>query len=209
MIYVQAGLYAEGPSDYDFFIPLLERLLADLLAHHYPGQYILPEPQRLYAEDVGGRLEARIASAIQRNHETYQLFVIHADADGDATRARSERVDPGVRRGLAGLKIPAEVVACVPVHMTEAWLLADAAVFQELMGGATPPDGWPGDPERERQPKQLLQQMLNERRPGRRIKVHHHFGSNISLGALRRLSAFRAFEDDLVAALRRIAGHVK
>jgi hypothetical protein len=29
MIYIRAGLYAEGPTDYDFLLPLLDRLLGD------------------------------------------------------------------------------------------------------------------------------------------------------------------------------------
>ena len=206
-IYVQVGLYAEGPTDYDFLIPLLERLLDDLLAREYPGQSTqLPVPLALDAgSEAGPRRDVRIADVIQRFHDTCQLFVIHADADGDAARARSERVEPGVRRGLSSLRGTAATAACVPVHMTEAWMLADAVVFHRLLGGA-PPTELPDDAERVRQPKQKLQQLLAERRRGRPINVYDFFGNNVSLDALRRLAAFRAFEDELVLALREITG---
>lgn len=206
-IYVQAGLYAEGPSDYAFLIPLLERVLDDLLAREYPGRStVLPTPLGLdVAENSKQPRDAQIAAVIQRFHDTCQLFVIHADADGDAIRARKERVEPGARRGLSGLPHAAAAAACVPVHMTEAWMLADAAVFHQLLRTALPTEP-PDDPERVRWPKQTLQQLLSARRHGRQLNVYEFFGNNINLAALRRLEAFRAFEDELVLAVREIAG---
>jgi hypothetical protein len=200
MIYVQAGLYAEGKTDYDFLIPLLERLLDDLLAQHYPGQSTaLPSPLPLGAEEEpGARREARIAEVIQRSHETCQLFVIHADADGDALRARNERIEPGVRRGLEGLANVA-AAACIPIQMIEAWMLVDDGVLRRLGGDASE---LPPDPERVREPKQILEQILDAKRRGRRPNIYQFVGENVALPALRRLPGFRAFEDELVVALR-------
>ena len=200
MIYVQAGLYAEGKTDYDFLIPLLERLLDDLLAQHYPGQSTaLPPLLPLGAEEESGtRREARIAEVIRQSHETCQLFVIHADADGDAARARSERIEPGVRRGLTGLANVA-AAACIPIQMIEAWMLVDDEVLRRL-GGEAPE--LPPDPERVRDPKQTLAEILDAKRRGRRPNVYQFVGENVRLPALRRLPGFRAFEDELIAALR-------
>lgn len=39
MIYLRAGLYAEGPTDYHFLRPLLDRLLNDLAAPLFAGNY--------------------------------------------------------------------------------------------------------------------------------------------------------------------------
>lgn len=202
MIYVQVGLYAEGRTDYDFLIPLLERLLDDLLAQHYPGQSTtLPSPLPLGAEEEpGARREARIAEVIQRSHEICQLFVIHADADGDAVRARQERIEPGVRRGLEGLANVA-VAACIPIQMIEAWMLVDDEVLRRI-GGDT--SEMPADPERVREPKQILDKVLDAKRRGRRPNVYQFVGENVRLPALRTLAGFRAFENELVVALRAI-----
>ena len=201
MIYLQVGLYAEGKNDYDFLLPLLERLLDDLRAQYYPGQSTeLPSPLPLGSdEEPGTRREARIAEVIQRSHETCQLFVIHADADGDAIRARNERVEPGVRRGLAGLANVA-AAACIPIHMIEAWMLVDDAVLRRLGGDA--PE-LPLDPERVRDPKQVLDRILDAIRR-RRPDVYQFVGANVRLSALRRLPGFRVFEDELVVALQAI-----
>lgn len=202
MIYVQAGLYAEGRSDYNFLIPLLERLLDELLARHYPGRSTeLPTPLALGAgEDTGPRREDRVADVIRHNHETCQLFVIHADADGDAGRARSERFEPGARKGLAGLANVA-AAACIPIQMIEAWMLIDREVIARL---AVDPDALPADPERERDPKRVLNDVLDSRGRGRRPNVYQFVGENVRLAELRRLAGFRAFEAELVAALREI-----
>lgn len=37
MIYLRAGLYAEGPTDYDFLLPLINRLLREIAAQTFPG----------------------------------------------------------------------------------------------------------------------------------------------------------------------------
>jgi len=39
VIYLRAGLYAEGPSDYQFLRPLLDRLLNELAAPLFAGNY--------------------------------------------------------------------------------------------------------------------------------------------------------------------------
>ncbi len=202
MIYVQVGLYAEGPTDYDFLIPLLERILDDLLARHYPGQATqLPTPLALdAASHAGVRRDARIADVIQRFQETCHLFVIHADADGDAVRARNERVEPGVRKGLAGAANVA-AAACIPIQMIEAWMLVDPEVLRRL--GHDVPE-LPTDLERVRDPKQVLNRLLDAKRRGRRANVYEFVGANVRLSALRRLPGFRGFEDELVVALRAI-----
>lgn len=200
-IYVQAGLYAEGRNDYDFLLPLLERLLDVLLAEHWPGRLTeLPAVLALDVdEDVGKRREDCIARVIQRNSEVCQLFVIHADADGRGRqRTYDERVEPGVRRGLAGLRVPVATAACIPIEMTEAWMLADEAVWKRF-----DPE-LPRDPEAVRDPKPLVKALLQRGRRGRLPNIYVDVGANVSLAALRRLAGFRRFEDELLLALRSV-----
>src|SRR5262249_48336692 len=39
VIYIRAGVYAEGPTDYDFLLPFLDRLLDTLAASLFAGAY--------------------------------------------------------------------------------------------------------------------------------------------------------------------------
>jgi hypothetical protein len=78
------------------------------------------------------------------------------------------------------------------VRELEAWLLVDAQVFADQLGIVVE---LPSAPDREIDPKHLLQKLLDRRR--RPSNYYMFFGEQVSLEKLRRLSAFREFEDEL------------
>lgn len=202
MIYVQVGLYAEGRSDYDLLLPLIGRLLPELVVGRSFAD--LPDPMPIDAHGTSGGRATRIAAAIEQHWNVCTLFVIHADADGDQAAARVERVRPGLEE--AGRRLGKEVpaAACVPVRELEAWMLADEEVFHRLYSAAASPR-LPQDPEKVLDPKRALKDIFRElgRRPPR--EIHASFGENLGLGALRRLPAFQAFEREFSAALDLLA----
>jgi hypothetical protein len=134
VIYLCAGVFAEGRRDYAFLLPLVTRVLYEVSA-------VIPQLTEV-ADSVGidasppvPRTRAdRIAQAIHAYEGECTLFVIHADADGDRRAALLERVEPG--RQAAGVASP--IVACIPVRETEAWMLADHVAFTTLIPGAEP-----------------------------------------------------------------------
>jgi hypothetical protein len=206
-IYICAGIYAEGPSDYAFLCPLLDRLLDALGAAHFPGSYEVAATVGIDAPHgtPGGRAE-HIAAAIDVSWGACTLFVIHADADGDPARARLDRIDPGIAAARAlRPDPPAAIATCIPVREIEAWMLADPAAFRTLLGESATPE-CPADPERENDPKAALRRILLEGGMKRRAeRLHAFFGERVRLDALRALPAFRAFECELVAALQALA----
>ncbi len=211
MIYVQVGLYAEGRSDYDFLIPLLERMLREICTNTCPGNSEIPTPLGVDADAPKGRRRDRIADAVVQNADTCQIFVIHADADGDPGRAREERVDPGVaeaRRRLADVggsnALDTHLIACVPIQMIEAWMLSDQKPFREAFGRDVSVE-LPKDPEGLSDPKHELDALISRLRRKRPLGLYESFGVNVGLEALRRLSAFRIFEQELEAAVAAMA----
>jgi hypothetical protein len=207
MIYIRAGVYAEGPSDYDFLRPLLDRLLDAIAAPLFPGHYEVGSTEGIDAPRrfKGGRAE-RLAAAIDASWDTCTLFVVHADGAGDPEGARRNNVEPGLSAARAARPdrtIPA--ATCVPVREIEAWMLVDPGVFQSILGGSAPP-ACPAEPERELDPKDTLHRILKDggaRRPPERM--HAFFGERVRIDALRKLPAFQAFEADLIAALHELA----
>jgi len=142
----------------------------------------------------------RIAKAIQEHEGQCTLFVIHADADGDHEAALAERVDPG-RKAAA---VAAPIVACIPVREMEAWLLSDRLAFATLLAGAEP--ALPRDPQADPDPKRTLSRIHDEL--GLRGPIGDYygfFGENVALDRLRRLEAFRTFEDELRGAVESLA----
>jgi len=208
MIYIRAGLFAEGPTDYDFLLPLLDRLLDSLAASLFPGAYEVGATAGIDAPRgaEGGRAE-KIAAAIDDWWGACTLFVIHSDGGGDPVSARSNCVEPGIEAArLKRAEPPFPVAACIPMREIEAWMLVDAEAFRTLLGESSTP-ACPADPGREIDPKATLHRILKEggvRRPPERI--HAFFGERVRLESLRSLPAFQAFERELVATLRALAG---
>ncbi|HSN99655.1 MAG TPA: DUF4276 family protein, partial [Candidatus Nanopelagicales bacterium] len=149
----------------------------------------------------------RIPEAIERARSSYRpmLIFVHRDA---------EKIAHDERRR----EIPAEddIIPIIPVRMTEAWLLIDEGALRTAAGnpnGSVPLD-IPDIARLERlpDPKEKLRALLAEasglhgRRRQRfdRAEAAARVAELIEdFSPLRRLPAFSAFWDDLVAALAR------
>jgi hypothetical protein len=204
--YLCAGLYAEGPTDYAFLLPLLDQLLPQIAVEALPEIPIIGPSVGIDAGPrAPARRDARIAAAIRAHWDQCTLFVIHADGAGDPHRALREQVEPGlsaVRTEHPDLA----AVACVPVREIEAWLLADGAPFRKLFPSATAL-ALPDQPEGLIDPKRTLREVLTSSGGSalRGLDVFDFFGANVNPAELRRLPAFRKFEEELVAAIRAAA----
>jgi hypothetical protein len=205
MIYVRAGLYAEGPSDYRFLVPVVTRLLQELAPRVLPS---LPEIADTVPIDApppapSNRAE-RIASAVHDHWNDCTIFVIHGDANGDEARALVERVQPGIESALRQHP-DAAIVPCVPVRAVEAWMLSDSKVFNQLLGGSQDPS-LPPKPEMLPDPKAEVNTIL--KKLGANLRTFRDFqaffGANVDLVSLRDLPSFRAFEQALESALGRL-----
>lgn len=201
MIYLCAGLYAEGKTDYDLLLPLLPRLLDDIGARVCPGAYEVAEAVGIDTPAAPHEPRAdRIARAVSAYWQQCTLFVIHGDGAGDPERARKERVEPGVAAARTAVPDTLAAAACVPVRETEAWMLVDPAVFEEL--GARNVQ-LPAEPESVLDPKAVFEELLKSagiRRPPTRF--YPFFGERLSLARLRTLASFNAFERELEMAVR-------
>ncbi|MCC6552322.1 MAG: DUF4276 family protein [Polyangiaceae bacterium] len=208
MIYLRAGVYAEGPSDYDFLCRLLDRHIDALAAPLFSGDYVVADTIGIDAPSSAGarHRDERIAAAVAEHGEICVLFVIHADSDGDSERARETRIQPGISAARAALP-DREIVAvpCVPVREIEAWLLTDRDAFRELLG-STFDGALPADPEKEMDPKAALRRILKDggARQGPE-SIYALFGELVQIASLRALPAFLAFEAEMVEAIKQVA----
>jgi len=201
---LSVGLFAEGSSDYEFFRPLLRRLLEDVCSQGEP--VVIGDAVAL--RGTGGRREDKIDDAVSRAREAIDLVVIHADGGGQPDRIREQQVDPGRRRSEA-LGIPA--VGMVPIREMEAWALCDGDAIRRTWGTRLD-DGALGIPanavdvERITDPKATLKALHATvvRARGRTAVTTHlpRLAEELSFVRLRRVPAFAAFEADCRAALR-------
>lgn len=203
---LSVGLFAEGSSDYDFFRPLLRRVLEDLCSQGTP--VLIGDAVAL--RGTGDRREDKIDDAVARARDAIDLVVIHADGAGQPDRIRGQQIEPGRRRSEA-LGIPA--VGMVPVREMEAWALCDGEAIRRTWGTRLD-DGTLGIPsraadvERITDPKATLNAIhaMVVRARGRTAVTTHlpRLAEELSLARLRLVPAFIAFEADCRSALERL-----
>ncbi len=203
MIYLRAGLYAEGPTDYYFLMPLLERLLWEI------GMKVLPEPPEVAAPlaldappGIPKGREQAIPAAIEASWEECTLYVIHSDGDGDPEQMRRTCCQPAIEAARARYPEVA-IAACIPVRELEAWMLADGDVFRKLRRGRAEPE-LPKNPEAELDPKKILRRVVAEMGIKQIDDLYAFIGGAVSAQALRRLPAFQHFEAELADAIRNV-----
>ncbi|XXT17559.1 DUF4276 family protein [Sorangium sp. So ce429] len=208
MIWLCAGVYAEGPTDDRFLCNLLNRILPPLAVEICNGGFDMGEARRISEPRRmrGASREIRISAAIEESWSECNLFVVHSDGEGAPDEVRQERIEPGLapaRRARPDLA----AAACLPVRETEAWMLADPEAFCRIFDTARQPT-LPRDPEAASDPKKVLETALCGlgARMGRGVEDYYAvLGAEVRLDALRRLPAFQQFEEELRKAIAAIA----
>lgn len=213
MRYLALALYAEGPSDHAFLRPIIRRAVLEV------GSRLARAAIEVSEQFVEGQRRPRGASRAESVRRVFgrslldgsiDLLFVHTDGGADPAAARRDRIDT-VRDRISAAET--SVVPVVPVRETEAWALADPdALCEEFGFVGEAKEVWPNidldDPDRMPDPKGILRdlqralQTRRRKRPRSGTVIPAGLGDRVALPALRRLAAFRTFEDDLRAALR-------
>ncbi|WP_374262287.1 hypothetical protein [Zoogloea sp.] len=214
MQYLGLALYAEGPTDYYFLRPLLQRLCEDLCANEARGPVDVSEVLALNhpeSSDAEPR-EQRILAAALLAQGAWKIVFVHADGANDPRGARQEQVEPSLELLRDAFKDEGVGVAVVPIRETEAWAIADGDAIRSVFGSDLSDRdlGLLGrrGAETLADPKAILLGAFHATNPtGRRRKQGtspylNSLGEAISLSQLRELAAFSTLENDLKAALR-------
>ena len=118
MMYLRAGLYAEGSNDYDFLLPLLDRILRDIAAELFPGANEVENTIPIDSSGSEHKRADRIAAAVREHEDLIDLLIIHADGDSDPEAALRERVTPGIEAARTAIpgKPKSEAPSSVRLH---------------------------------------------------------------------------------------------
>lgn len=123
----------EGPTDHRFLSKIIERTVVSLLTPDKVRQEVdVLAPISL---SRGSGSEADRIFALGKQAYGFHCFIIHADADASTpTAALAERYAPGVDQLLAEADPRcSQIIPLIPVHMTEAWMLADPDALLRLL----------------------------------------------------------------------------
>ncbi len=210
------GVFAEGPTDPDFLIPLLGRFTHQVISARGRHPIFVSDPV-----DLPGRPSAEtFRETTSRYWHSVDILVVHTDANGDSKRARTDRIDPwfaSVRDIFDGKE--RSLVAIVPARETEAWMLCDVAALTEVLGTTTRSvaDAVPThvhEVEHLQEPKEVLRELRARVLGRRRAKkvglrpLYAALGLRVSFDRLNAVPAFQEFASDFVDALARL-GYVQ
>lgn len=217
MRYLGLALYAEGRTDDRFLGPILRRLCEEVCAAS--PHLVEFNDEILMLPDVAAlrqaRRDERILGAALQAKGAWSILFVHADADGDAAKARSERAQPGLDKLREAFDLVAcQGVAVIPVQTIEAWAVCDGDALRKVFG-TTLTDQALGLPpsaravERLADPKQCLETAFKASQAGGRRRRQHSvnermgaLGEQVALPRLRQLAAFQNLEAELKQALR-------
>jgi len=195
------GFYGEGVRDYGFLLPVVRRILENLLApsgieaHALSLDYI----------KVGGLSEQEKLKHIAEKAKGYSLIVYHLDADRpDEDDAYKNRFEPGYAVIATDPdKYNVDIVPIIPIHMTDAWILVDFEAFRATVGtNLTAKElGFKSKPhqiESLPNPKQIFEDAVKKVSQNRRKRipfedVYVPLAERIDLQLLGKVSAYNNF----------------
>ena len=208
---VVIGLYTEGETDQRFLLNLIPRILEQIIEERNCSLDIFPLFP-IKVPKIGDRAkEIKIAA---QNADGYNILIVHSDADDETDeRAFYERIKPGfdlVKNSDEPLC--KNLVAVIPIQMTEAWLLADKDTFREELGtnktfqelGLT---FSLKHTEKISNPKSKIQDIMRiafKNVPRRKVSIgslYSPLGQKVNLKVLEKLPSYLKFKNNLLEAL--------
>lgn len=198
--------FTEGPTDQRFLKGIIDRTYQQLLLEASNEIELFP-PMHFGKSSI-----SEIRGIIQKT-DGYMVLCIHCDADaGNDSNAYAERVEPIFQtiRDLGGCD---NLVAIVPIHMTESWMLADKQCFkEELDTNKKDSDlGIHRHPETIADPKKTIIEAIRivdadlPRKERHQIKIGHLYSPlsyKIRLTCLEQLSSYSQFRSQAMISLR-------
>jgi hypothetical protein len=224
MSYPIIALSVEGISDTRFLVPLVRRLVIDIFLAHNES---VPQPD-IELIDVPKDPDRVLHAALLATH--HDILIVHADCDTRSLlETRQQLFEPGkdkveALRPVSTQPLP-ELVALLPKHEIEAWILADTEVFlnvllkesgtsknkQELKLPAHITEA-----ETMASPKERLKEIVrlsvehSPRRKRDKLKsvveqvLYIEIADYVRLTVLEQLESYRIFKEELTDALRKL-----
>ncbi len=210
---VLAGFFAEGNTDHRFLGTVIRRVFENVALEFNDPVEIL-DVVRLDSS-AGGFVEQAVDVA-RRGLFDYGISVlcIHTDADQETNAvAMANKINPALQVIASADDVCKIIVPVIPVHMMEAWMLADTELLKKQIGSPKTDQqlGLHRHPETIANPKAVIEEAIRiarEDMPKRRrteLKrndLYQPIGSAISLDKLAYLPSYQVFCENARQAFR-------
>ena len=198
------GFLAEGTTDHRFLGSVIRRTFENIALEFIdPIEILDVAPIHSFVKGFS----EQVADVAQKALNVYGVSVlcVHTDADHHSEEvARENKFKPALKKLESCLDVCKIIVPVIPVHMMEAWVLADSELFKTQIGSdkSDLELGLHRNPESVSDPKMLIDEAIRIAREGlpkrrraelKRNDLYQPIGSAISLVKLEALSSYRAF----------------
>lgn len=213
---VTIGFSTEGTTDKRFLGSIIKNTFEEV-AMNCEGLIEIFEPEHIDFPKGDGFVEGvKKLSKIAFDKGIY-ILCIHTDADNRSDiDAFTNKINPAVEAVnlIENENICKNIVAIVPIQMTEAWMLADKLLFKEEINTDFSDNDLGINKEAETifNPKSVIENAIRisqEHLPQRRQKltiadIYQPIGQKISIATLDNLSSFQKFKFSVVDAFRKL-----
>ncbi len=215
--FILSGLYTEGNTDVRFLQAVVKNTIDDI-AFECTGD-IETELQVIEIETKGLGFDEEIFNASTKAYDLGILILfVHTDADAkDDTGAFKNKINSAkdfLSKQADGCC--KNVVAIVPVQMTEAWMLADKDLLKSEIGidENNAVLGISKNPEEINNPKAVIENIirlskenLTKRRRGKGLDIsdlYQIMGQKIEISELEKLPSYSKFRNSLKLVLKEL-----
>lgn len=206
----------EGTTDQRFLQNIIRKTFEELalscqgLIEIYDPIYIRFDKKHGFVKDV-------VSLSVQAFKNGINIFCIHVDADSSsADEVLENKIIPATDAVnlLNDSEVCKNIIAIIPIHMSEAWMLADKNLLKEEIGTDKSDEdlGLTRHPESIADPKRIIENALNVAQidlPRRRNRLtiselYQPIGQKISINRLETLDSFKSFKLSVEEALRKL-----
>jgi len=199
----------EGPTDHEALPHLLERIVEDIIALRSGESYVATVIDYPLSS-LNGQGVANQYRALANKAAGAHLICVHHDAGNLTLQERRRRnFEPGVAAvvGPEGERRPV-FIPVIPVREMEAWLLADTAAIEDVIGDVPSNVPLPSihrDLERLQDPKLILSAIIEAqtRRLSDRAALLMALAEELDLQTLSALPAVQSLRRELEEGLTR------
>lgn len=210
------ALYCEGNSD-EYFLPILLQRTSRHIIMEGGGSDINIPPVKRIEVPKSGQGNDILTAAVRAGTEGYDILFVHKDADdAGPEKVRKNHIEPGLRKvHETTKKVCKNMVPVIPIRETEAWMLADIKILQDILDINTDAKelGLPTRPvlvEKIADPKHVLQETVRkslERKSRRRRKInietlYTRLAQEVRLDFLKQVPAYKTFTGELMQTFK-------
>lgn len=217
--FILAGLFTEGTTDVRFLSSVVERTLQDVAFDCTGDIETKLEIIKIDKKNLNFNQQVLEASKVAFDKFGIILLFIHTDSDNDDDElVFNSKINPAIQELLLQDEkfYCREMIAIVPVKMTEAWMIVDRQLLKNEIGiDKTDAElGINVNPEEINDPKTHIENIIRlskeertKRKRGKGLQIadlYQIIGQTIELSELEKLTSYMKFKNSLILKLQEL-----